>query len=144
MHWTCQWVARALLHLLATGMLCSDKDGIFDMECLYCSFLASHERAWQETRGRFPFSASASPLADELAWGTAATAHATSWMHVDDDGFGTAVTVKTGAKYWVVARHRNHSHGSSDLEFADIWDPQRPPSNDFDMEAVVLRPGSVL
>ena len=41
---------------------------------------------------------------DELIWGTAATANATSWIHMDNEGFGTSVMVTTGSKYWVVYR----------------------------------------
>jgi hypothetical protein len=108
------------------------------------SLLASNERAWCETRGQFPFDQDSPPLADELSWGTAATQHATSWMHEDDDGFGTVVAVKTGAKYWVVARPRNKSANPSHIKFSVEWDPMTPNVEDYEMEAVHLRPGHVL
>jgi hypothetical protein len=106
------------------------------------SCLASHERAWQECRGREPYLFSNS-LADDLAWATAATKHATSWMHVDDDGLGTAVTVKTGAKYWVVGRPLNNLVVGDNMDFGLEWRTDRPPEN-YHMEGVLLRPGTVL
>jgi hypothetical protein len=79
-----------------------------------------------------------------LKWGTAATWHATSWMHEDDGGFGTAITVTTGAKYWVVARPRNKSANPSHLKLSVRWDPLMPNAEDYEMEVIVLRPGLVL
>lgn len=105
------------------------------------SCLASHEQAWEESRDLGNFTPEVN-LNDDLAWGTAATKHASSWLHVDDDGFGTVVTVKTGAKYWVVARPRNPSLRST-AGFGLKWDPVVPDEDD-EMEAVVLRPGTVL
>ena len=81
---------------------------------------------------------------DELKWGTAATQYATSWMHEDDDGFGTVVTVKTGAKYWVVACPQSKSANPSCLKLSVKWDPLTPNREDYEMEVVVLCPGLVL
>ena len=81
---------------------------------------------------------------DELKWGTAATQHATSGMHEDDDGFGTTVTVKTGAKYWVVACPQSKSANPSHLKLSVKWDPLMPDVEDYEMEVVVLHPGIVL
>jgi hypothetical protein len=117
---------------------------LHDLPNLSDSLLASNERAWHETRDRSPFDQDSQPLADELSWGTAATQHATSWMHEDDDGFGTVVTVKTGAKYWVVARPRNKSANPSRIKLSVKWDPVTPNVKDYEMEAVLLRPGLVL
>jgi len=66
-------------------------------------------------------------------------------MHVDDNGFATAITVKTGAKYWVVARPRCSTEVGFDLDFGVKWETHRPPSADeYEMEGVLLRPGTVL
>jgi hypothetical protein len=112
------------------------------MFILPCSCLASNERAWQEVRGRYPYKFSRS-LNDDLSWATAATKHAVSWMHVDDDGFATGIIVKTGAKYWVVARPRDSLVVAADMDFGVKWRTDRSPE-DMEMEGVLLRPGSVL
>ena len=66
-------------------------------------------------------------------------------MHVDDDGFATAITVKTGAKYWVVARPRHSEYTGLDLDFGVKWETDRPPSVDeYEMEGILLRAGTVL
>jgi hypothetical protein len=120
-----------------------------------CSFifrsLASHEVAWQETRGR-PGYCIQQPLADDLSWGTAATNATTSWLHQDDDGFATAVTVKTGAKWWVVMKPRKDAHPDDPLgnlrtskAYPADWDVnQNSGKGVFDAEAVLLSAGSVL
>lgn len=117
---------------------------LYDFPNFSYSLLASHERAWHETRDRSPFNQESKPLADELSWGTAATQHAASWMHEDDDGFGTVVTVKTGAKYWVVARPRDKLANHSCISLSTKWHPMVPNVEDYEMEAVVLCPGLVL
>jgi hypothetical protein len=97
-----------------------------------------------QCRGRNPYQYSES-LADDLNWATAATKAAVSWMHVDDDGLATAITVRTGAKYWVVAKPRHSEYTGLDLDFGVKWKTHRPPSYDeYEMEAVLLRPDSVL
>ena len=56
----------------------------------------------QRTRGRrglIPLQL----LSDELVWGKAGMKHATTWQHVDDEGFGTVLTNMVGCKYWVLA-----------------------------------------
>jgi len=105
-----------------------------------CRALASHERSWYESRGRgFEHSYS---LNDELVWGTAATKHAVSWLHVDDDGFATVCSVKAGSKYWVVAHPRDRDNRSH-VRFGENWDPFFP-KEDYEMEGLVLEPGTVL
>jgi|ERR1700721_2179826 hypothetical protein len=43
---------------------------------------------------------------EDLVWGCAATAWATSLAHIDDDGLATAICVMAGSKYWVVMRSK--------------------------------------
>lgn len=109
--------------------------------------LASHEHAVQVTRGmeglmNFP------GLQDELIWGTSALKHATSWMHMDDEGFATVVTNMVGCKYWVLARPRRDapksSSSSSIFHFGETLAPSEARRDIFEHEAVLLRPGSVL
>ena len=106
--------------------------------------LASHEVAWNETCRMAGF-VPQQPLGDDLSWGLVATADTTSWVHVDDDGLGTAVVVKTGAKWWAVLKPCKGASpddalgnlGSTKAYSAD-WSVQ-PTSgkNVFDAEAVL-------
>ena len=84
-----------------------------------------------------------SSLDDILLWGPAATQHAVSWLHFDDDGFATAIAVKTGAKYWVVAKPLDDSVCPGNPDFGLKWDTSNIDKK-YEMEAVVLRPGTVL
>ena len=116
------------------------------------SCLASHEYAWEETRGRAGLRIK-SPLNDDLVWDTAATKFATTWLHIDDQGFGTAITVASGGKYWVLGR-RNQAYECSIISrqgdigcidaFTGRWDPALVVDDRFEYEGVYLTPGSIL
>jgi hypothetical protein len=119
--------------------------------CIYGRCLASSEVAWHETRGR-PGFIREQPMNDDLAWGTAATAGAISWVHVDDDGFGTTVIVRSGAKYWVLMRPRrdaewDHQGGNlgSIKAYPEEWTPSRDSGKGlWEAEGLLLTEGSVL
>ena len=90
-------------------------------------------------------------LSDELIWGTAALKHATSWQHVDDEGFGTMVTNMAGSKYWVVARHRQDSSPSQwqgsmccGVPFREMIRPFDTSTDVYEHEGVLLTAGTVL
>ena len=77
---------------------------------------------------------------DHLRWNLAATKHAFSWWHIDSDGYGTFVKVVTGSKLWIVGRPKD------DLNF-DIFNSTSSFAGDlsnFDVEAILLEPGSEL
>ena len=87
------------------------------------------------------------PLAD-LRWALAATTGALHWWHIDSDGFGTFISVKTGEKLWIVARSKDRT---SKNRFADIGLFVNEPyiveginSELWDIEAVLLRAGDTL
>jgi hypothetical protein len=91
------------------------------------------------------------PRTDETIWGTAALKHATSWSHIDDEGFGTVVTNMVGAKYWVLARHKQDAPSTShdgDMgsvhAFGSTIDPTSVGSERYEHEALLLTPGTVL
>jgi hypothetical protein len=131
---------------------------------IFARTLASNEMAWQMSRGRPGFVSSqslAEPLAADLLWGTAATQHAVSWPHVDDEGFATVVSVQAGSKYWVVGKPKRGSeaadvHGLGNMETINsfcvgntrIQDKEWQPGGDnthlVDYEGVLLTPGTVL
>jgi len=75
--------------------------------------------------------------------------HATSWLHIDANGFATAVDTVSGSKYWVVARSRSPGgSGKGDLSsitaYDDKWEPYHSCSDRFEFEAVIIKPGTVL
>lgn len=91
------------------------------------------------------------PFTDITTWGTAALKHATSWFHIDDDGFGTVVTNMVGSKYWVLARQRQGSAAGkfvgnmgTTLAFGDKLRPLSAREKELEHEAVILMPGTVL
>jgi hypothetical protein len=112
---------------------------------------SSSEVAWHETRGRRGFIRE-QPLNDNLAWGTAATARAISWTHVDDDGFGTVVIVRTGAKYWVIMRPRRDAEWdrkagnlATNKAYPQEWEPRKHSGKGlWEAEGLLLMKGSVL
>ena len=116
----------------------------------FYSHLVTHELAMQWTHGRrglVPLQL----LSDELVWGTAGMKHATTWQHVDDEGFGTVVTNMVGCKYWVLARRRRDSpvaewHGdmSCTVSFRDTIRPIAACSDMWEHEGLLLTPGTVL
>lgn len=85
-------------------------------------------------------------LRDVLSWGTAATIDALSWFHVDDDGFGTAVYVLAGGKWWVLAERLpgNVKDDMSDIRAFNGWGVRNIDPKLWTLEAVLLRPNSVL
>lgn len=120
--------------------------------------------AWQTSRGQPGFVSAkylADPLADDLVWGTAATQHAVSWAHFDDEGFATVASVQVGSKYWVVGRpkrtpafapdnglgnmHTINGLGlGQDLVANKEWQPASDNTQLFDYEGILLTPGTVL
>jgi hypothetical protein len=112
--------------------------------------LASHEQAFVESWGKKGF-IPGKQLSEELAWGTASLKGATSWIHTDDDGFGTVVRVRTGCKYWVLMRkNRNTPQGdyngnmATRHAFGKGWDPLGPSTGIYEKEGVLLTPDDVL
>lgn len=90
------------------------------------------------------------PPLQQLIWGTVATAGATSWIHVDDEGFGTSCVPLCGEKYWVVYR-RNRNKPSDVLEGDMATVLGRPKGwmehefgEAYEAEALLLRKGMVL
>jgi hypothetical protein len=113
--------------------------------------LASHEPALQASRGKPGFIPLRS-FNDDLIWGTAALRHASSWSHIDDEGFGTVSSTQVGFKYWVVARpsrdappeEKGVGHLGSIDAFHDHWVPSKACTKKFDYEGVLLGPGTIL
>lgn len=82
----------------------------------------------------------------EMVWGLAATAGAVSYFHIDANGFATWIDVKTGSKYWILAKPKP----KKPLDFAATslftchYDQEAVNEDKWDLEAVLLLPGSRL
>lgn len=86
-------------------------------------------------------------LRDVLSWGTAGTANALSWAHIDAAGFATAVSVQTGAKLWVMADSIRKDPLSDDMGHTGAfngWGVRNVDPQLWKLEAILLRPNSVL
>ena len=90
------------------------------------------------------------PMGD-IRWGLAATAGALSWWHIDSNGFATYLDPKAGTKFVIVARRKFDGTGGSVLEsFSEIdvylnkFDSQLPNADRWELEAVILAPGTRL
>ena len=90
----------------------------------------------------FPFNAT--------LWATAGTRDATSWLHIDDHGLVTIITVVTGSKYWVIARPKRGCNKGSDGDmgssnaFGGGWEPHLACDDLWDHEGILLEAGDIL
>ena len=85
---------------------------------------------------------------EHLRWNLAATQGAFHPWHIDSDGYGTFVNVITGSKWWIVARPKN-SLNAEIFNTTSIWldtefGQDKSGENIFDVEAILLQPGSQL
>ena len=89
---------------------------------------------------------------DDMLWGLLVTAGASHNWHINSDGYATFIRVKTGMKWWIIARPR-HNPNNEDLDFttfADIsmflnnFDTTNPNLHLWELEAVLLEPGTTL
>lgn len=80
-------------------------------------------------------------------WGLAATAGAFHTFHIDCNGLGTSIEVKTGRKWWIVARPKDLSclddliniNKVVDIVAEDMFMPEG-----WMLEAILLEPGTQL
>lgn len=85
-----------------------------------------------------------------MVWATAATHGATSWIHIDDHGLLTIVSIVTGSKYWVVTRPKQGCRDGSDGDmgssnaFGAGWAPHIACDSLWDHEGILLEAGDIL
>ena len=106
--------------------------------------------SWQRTRG-FAGYTSENPPVDQLFWATAAMKHGTSLFRVDARGNSLAVDLMAGKQYWVIGGPRRNLKStdclfdlSSTDAFGQKWDPDNALSDEFELEGIVLEPGTIL
>lgn len=105
--------------------------------------------AWLATKGSLGCSIEEVPPLNDFRWGLAATAGALSWIHVDSNGLGTYIDVKTGKKWWIVLKRKGKGYifkSCSDAGpyFGGKHEMDVPNVEEWDFEAVVLAPGTRL
>lgn len=90
------------------------------------------------------------PMPHVTSWGTGSTGHSVSEIHWDDEGFGTIVSVQTGAKWWVVANRKRELavhvgwDEMSDVNVLHAWKVNDIQALTWEVEAVHLQPTCVL
>ena len=116
----------------------------------HCSHLASNITAWQQLLGT-PGLIDVDPPLNDVKWGITGGQNALSWPHVDANGLATAVTVTTGAKYWVVMKERRNLGVEPKLgnlgsmhAFPKSWHPSNFQKGLHEYEAVHLAAGTTL
>lgn len=90
----------------------------------------------------------AKDLSHNLSWGTASTKNAILWLHTDDEGFATSISVKAGAKLWILADSTKSVDDSDEMANIHVYG-KTLGVNDFteeewSHEAILLKPGCVL
>jgi len=117
---------------------------------------ATDSVAWCGTKGWPDCGEAVLPPTSDIRWGLAATTGAVHWWHIDSDGFGTYIDVKAGMKWWIVAKPKAHIslRGSSQHDFSEFgsidlftrpdYKMEDPNTSMWDLEAVVLTPGTRL
>jgi hypothetical protein len=80
----------------------------------------------------------------EMVWGLAVMAGAMSYFHIDANGLATWIDVKTGSKYWIVAKPKKPFDFAAISLFTDGYDQEAVNEDKWDLEAVLLLPGSRL
>ena len=116
------------------------------------SSLASDRWAWLHTHGFYGIQKEIGHPINQTNWGTIATCGATSWIHLDDNGFQTSTQPLTGAKYWVTfspddTANMELGHGNmSSIHFCpeleDFLDHKL--KGYFKAEADLIWPGDIL
>jgi hypothetical protein len=105
--------------------------------------------AWRATKGAKGCSQEETPPLASIRWGLAATAGALSWIHLDSNGFPTYIDIKAGFKWWIVLRRKGEAHFFESVSdvfgfFEGNYDVDKPNHDKWDLEAVLLPPGTRL
>jgi hypothetical protein len=78
------------------------------------------------------------PPTSDIRWGTAGTAGACTWFHIDSNGLGVGVLLKCGLKIWIFLRD-----DEGKLRVINCFqDFELDEANGYQLEVVVLRPGT--
>ncbi|KAF9521643.1 hypothetical protein CPB83DRAFT_778366 [Crepidotus variabilis] len=102
--------------------------------------------AWDVTRGGHNMLNNSVYPASDMHWGLAGTADTVTFMHVDSDGLSTGIQVMCGSKIWGFYRERpgNVMTSTTPLIHEGFNLDEVVEESDFDLEAIVLKPGTLL
>lgn len=107
--------------------------------------LGTEGLAWQATAGQPGWGRGAGLPVGEMRWGQAGLSGALDSLRMVSEGLGTFVNVQCGSQYWMVVKGNEKMVGRigvfSPLEFK-LKSP--PGKARFEMEGMVLRPGTML
>ena len=106
------------------------------------SALSTDRAAWVGTLGSPGFGLELYPMLD-MCWGIAQTKNASSWLHVDANGLGTALTGKCGAKAWFLGKFKD-KYRTSYAGVFDAWVEHGSNTSWLDFEVVILDPSQTL
>jgi hypothetical protein len=108
--------------------------------------LASDMKAWTATLGHPLCSKKHEYPVHESRWALVGTAHTLHRWHTDAEGVGTSIEVKTGAKWWAVAKPKGGRADFVHLKHDKRWsyEPDDQNTELWDHEATVLKPGMML
>jgi hypothetical protein len=79
-----------------------------------------------------------------LKWGLAATAGAHHLWHIDCNGFGTVINTQTGFKWWIIGHPLPGHDFSKPSEYLNNCHINIPNNDKWQLEAILLAPGSRL
>jgi hypothetical protein len=118
-------------------------------ECIFIILsprhLATSGVAWLNTQGVSGVLKITEPM-QTLSWAITASKGATSWIHIDSNGTGTAIYEACGHKYWVLGKKKRSvsEFGKGDMRSAAAfkdWEPAGDGTDRFEWEGVLLEPG---
>jgi hypothetical protein len=105
-------------------------------------------KAWSDTIALPLWNKTVEFPTHEMRWGLAATRGAQHLWHTDAEGVATTIEVKTGSKWWFVARPKEGTNNILNLVDVDVknwtYDPAASNANLWDSEAILLLPGMKL
>jgi hypothetical protein len=104
--------------------------------------------AWNSIKG-MNFCPADQPLPiGDIRWGLAATAGALSWWHTDSNGFATYLDSRAGKKWIIVGRRKFNDSTLESFSEVDIFlnkfEIEQPNADRWDLEAMILAPGTRL
>ncbi|KAG6912872.1 hypothetical protein DXG01_011433, partial [Tephrocybe rancida] len=107
----------------------------------------SGELAWGQGLGQEYYRRDKNIPFMDLRWGLASTGDTTHNYHLDANGFASFVCVDTGAKLWILAtpkKGREAEAFASIHLFTGEYSPDRPNTELWDFEAILLLPSMML
>lgn len=133
------------LHIMSTTDIAMPLSGILE-GMAYFPF-STDVHAWQDTENR-SYCLPANPFpVESVRWGSASTKGSITGWKLAPHGFGHYIDVKVGSLLLIIAKSRPNDREAgkrfTDINlFANNFRPDKPNTDLWDLEAVVLMPGT--